>query len=174
MLALDVARIEAGLLLLDVDYVPARRALIDMQTSSPLELSLDWTVSFEKPAFEGRSSLVAERQRGAAWKFVGVDVEWEPLEALYNRLGLAPKLPTTAWRTSVPLYSSGGGNQVGYATSGCWSPLLKRYLALAHLEAAYAAPGTKLDIEVTVEHRRKRTAATVTPMPFFNPPRKRA
>src|SRR5688500_9732021 len=44
MLALDVARIEAGLMLLDVDYVPARKALIARQTSSPYELDLSWTV----------------------------------------------------------------------------------------------------------------------------------
>jgi glycine cleavage system T protein (aminomethyltransferase) len=174
MLALDVARIEAGLLLLDVDYVSARRALIEMQKSSPLELSLDWTVAFDKPAFVGREALLRERARGAEWKFVGVEVAWEPLEALYNGLGLAPKLPAMAWRTSVPLYASGGANQVGYATSGCWSPLLKRYLALAHVEAEYAREGTALEIEVTIEHRRKQTRAKVSPLPFFNPERKRA
>jgi aminomethyltransferase len=174
MLALDVARIEAGLLLLDVDYVSARKALIEMQKSSPFELSLDWTVSMEKPAFEGRAALQAERARGAQWKFIGVEVDWEPLEQLYNELGLAPKLPTAAWRTSVPLYSSGTGMQVGYATSGCWSPLLKRYLALAHVEAQHAARGAALEMEVTVEHRRKRAKAVVRELPFFNPERKRA
>ena len=71
----------------------------------------------------------------------------------------------------MPLYR--GSKQIGYATSGCWSPLLKKYLALAHVEAAYAAAGTALEIEMTVEHHRKRAAATVRPMPFFNPERKR-
>jgi aminomethyltransferase len=173
MLALDVARIEAGLILLDVDYVSARKALIEMQKSSPFELSLDWTVSMDKP-FEGRAALEAERARGALWKLIGIEVDWEPLEQLYNELGLAPKLPTAAWRTSVPLYSLGTGMQVGYATSGCWSPLLKRYLALAHVEAEHAAIGTKLEMEVTVEHRRKRARAVVCKLPFFNPERKRA
>jgi aminomethyltransferase len=174
MLALDVARIEAGLLLLDVDYVSSRKAVIESQKSSPLELGLEWAVAFDKAAFVGREALVAERARGAAWKFMGVDVAWEPLEALYNAVGLAPRLPTTAWRTSVPLFASGSDRQVGYATSGCWSPLLKRYIALAHLEAAHAAPEATVDMEVTIEHHRKRTRATVTPLPFFNPPRKRA
>jgi aminomethyltransferase len=173
MLALDVARIEAGLILLDVDYVSARKALIEMQKSSPFELSLDWTVSMDKP-FEGRAALEAERARGAQWKLIGIEVDWEPLEQLYNELGLAPKLPTAAWRTSVPLYSLGTGMQVGYATSGCWSPLLKRYIALAHLEARYGESGTAVEMEVTVEHRRRRAAATVRPLPFFNPERKRA
>jgi len=72
----------------------------------------------------------------------------------------------------VPLYV--GGLQVGYATSGCWSPLLKRYIALAHLTGPYGTPGTAVEMEVTVEHHRKRAAATVRPLPFFNPERKRA
>lgn len=174
MLALDVARIEAGLLLLDVDYVPARKALIEQQKSSPLELGLEWTVAFDKPSFVGHEALVAERDRPAEWRFVGVEVAWEPLEALYTELGLAPRLPTTAWRTSVPLYAPDTDRQVGYATSGCWSPLLKRYLTLAHVEAGSAAPGAELDMEITVEHRRKRARAHVRPTPFFNPERKRA
>jgi glycine cleavage system T protein (aminomethyltransferase) len=174
MLALDIARIEAGLILLDVDYVSARKAVIDQQTSTPLELSLDWTLAFDKPAFEGRSALMAERSRGAAWKLMGVDVDWEVLESRYADVGLPPKLPTTAWRTSVPLYEGADGTQVGYATSGCWSPLLKRYIALAHLERGQAAPGTRLEIEITVEHHRKRAPAVVTSLPFFNPERKRA
>lgn len=174
ILALDVARIEAGLLLLDVDYVPARKALIEQQKSSPIELGLDWTIGFDKPAFVGLDALLAERERPAEWRFVGVEVQWEPLEALYGDLGLAPRLPTTAWRTSVPLYAVDSDRQVGYASSGCWSPLLKKYLTLAHLEASSADVGTELDMEITVEHRRRRARALVRPTPFFNPERKRA
>jgi len=117
--------------------------------------------------------LLAERARGPEWKFVGIEVNWPSLEELYAGLGLAPRLPTQAWRTSVPLYE-GEGRQVGYATSGCWSPLLKRYIALAHVESRYADAGTALTMEVTVEHRRKRARATVAQLPFFNPERKRA
>ena len=172
MLALDVARIEAGLILLGVDYVSAHRAMIDAQTSSPLELNLAWTVALTKPRFMGREALAREADRGSSWRLAGIDVEWESLERLYADLGLAPKVPTTAWRTSVPIYA--GNRQVGYATSGCWSPLLKKYIALAHLEAAHAALGTALEMEITVEHRRRRAAARVVKTPFFDPPRKRA
>jgi aminomethyltransferase len=172
MLALDLARNEAGLLLIEVDYISAHHALIESQTSTPFELSLDWTVAADKEHFNGREALLEERRRGSAWRFVGIDVSWDSLERLYAEVGLPPKLPTTAWRVSVPLYS--GGLQVGYATSGCWSPLLKRYIALAHLRAPYAEPGTAVDMEVTVEHRRQRAAAVVRPLPFFNPSRKRA
>jgi aminomethyltransferase len=172
MLALDMARIEAGLMLIDVDYVSTRRALIEGQKSSPFELNLGWTVRLEKDAFVGRDELAAEHARGVAWQFVGIEVEWDSLERLYAAVGLPPRLPTAAWRTSVPLYV--GDTQVGYATSGCWSPLLKKYIALAHVTSRQAAPGTPLEMEITVEHHRRRAAAHVTRTPFFNPERKKA
>lgn len=174
MLALDVARIEAGLLLIEVDYFSSRHALIEAQKSSPLELGLGWTVATDKARFNGQAALDAERRRGSAWSFTGLSVDWDSLERLYADVGLPPRLPTQAWRTSVPISDRGGHRQVGYATSGGWSPLLKRYMALAHLETPSAAPGTELRMEITVEHRRKQAVARVTPLPFFNPERKRA
>ena len=172
MLALDVARLEAGLMLIDVDYVPARKALIDSQTSSPFELDLGWTVNLKKERFVGRGALAAEAAREPQWRFVGVEIDWDSLERLYAEVGLATRLPAQAWRMSVPIYS--GAEQAGYATSGGWSPLLKKYLALAHLRAPYFTPGTELEMEITVEHRRTRALARVVKKPFFDPERKRA
>jgi aminomethyltransferase len=158
-------------MLLDVDYVPARKALIESQASSPYELDLAWAVNLKKPRFVGREALAAEASRAPQWRFVGLEIEWESLERLHAEVGLATRLPATAWRTSVPIYS--GGEQAGYATSGGWSPLLKKYVVLAHLRAEWAAPDTALEIEVTVEHRRRRAAARVVKKPFFDPERKR-
>ncbi len=172
ILALDVARIEAGLLMIEVDYVSSHHALIEEQKSSPFELSLGWTVSLTKGPFVGKRALLEEQRRAPAWKFVGIDVDWESLESLYAQHGLPPKLPSMAWRVSVPLYS--GSKQVGYASSGCWSPILKRYIALAHVEAQYGEPGTTVGMEVTVEHQRKQAEARVTKTPFFDPPRKKS
>jgi aminomethyltransferase len=171
MLALDIARIEAGLMLLDVDYVSARKALIPSQTSSPYEMDLAWTVDLKKPAFNGREALAAEAERGPEWQFVGVEIDWDSLESLHAEAGLATRVPQAAWRTSVPLYA--GAEQVGYATSGGWSPLLKKYIALAHLRVPWSAPGSALEMEVTVEHRRLRAAARAVKKPFFDPERKR-
>ncbi len=173
MLALDVARIEAGLLLIEVDYFSSRHALIEMQKSSPLELGLGWTVATDKDRYNGKDALDAERRRGPSWQFTGMTVDWDSLEKLYADVGLPPRLPSQAWRVSVPIYDP-GGRQVGYATSGGWSPLLKQYMALVHLESSSASPGTQLRMEITVEHRRKQATAHVTPLPFFNPERKRA
>jgi aminomethyltransferase len=172
MLALDLARIEAGLLLIEVDYISAHRAIVDSRKSSPYELGLGWTVGPDKAPFVGQKALRAEKQQGSTWQFVGIEVEWESLEQLHAAEGLPPQLPTVAWRTSIPIYSN--GRQVGYATSGCWSPLLKKYIALAHLESAYANPGTPVRMEITVEHKRKQAAAHVVKLPFFDAERKRA
>lgn len=172
MLALDVARIEAGLMLMDVDYVSARKALLESQTSSPFELDLAWSVNLKKGPFVGKAALEREAARTPQWQFVGLEVDWQALEALHAAAGLAPKVPAAAWRTSIPVYA--GAEQAGYATSGVWSPLLKKYIALAHLRAPWSAPGTALQMEITVEHHRKRAAVRVVKKPFFDPERKRA
>lgn len=169
--ALDLARIEAGLIMLDVDYYSAHRAVIPDQFSSPLELNLAWTVSTEKGPYNGRRALREEKARGSSWAFVGLDVRWDSLERIFAERHLPPQLPTVAWRTSAPVYR--GGRQVGYATSGCWSPLLKKYLALAHVMAPHFDAGTTLQLEVTVEHRRKLADADVRQLPFFDPERKK-
>ena len=170
--ALDVARIEAGLILLDVDYISSRHALIESRKSSPYELGLGWTVKLKKNNFIGKSSLLEEFSQGSGWSFVGVEIEWPEFEKHYREVGLAPGLPLTAWRTSTPLYFQ--NDQVGYATSGTWSPLLKRYIALAHLKSKYAQEGSELMFELKVEHFRKLTKATVVKTHYFDPERKRS
>ena len=170
--ALDVARIEAGLIMLDVDYFSSHHALIEARKSSPYEINLGWTVSATKGPFNGRRALAAERARGPAWGFVGLEVDWSSFERLFAAHRLPPQLSNIPWRSSAPVYR--GGAQVGYATSGCWSPLLKKSLALAHLRAPHVAPGTAVELEITVEHRRERAAATVRRLPFFDPERKKA
>jgi aminomethyltransferase len=170
--ALDIARIEAGLIMLDVDYFSANHALIPDQKSTPYEINLGWTVADKKGPFNGRRVLREEKTRGPAWNFVGLEVQWTSFEKLHLERGLAPHVPNIAWRASAPLLKD--GKQIGYATSGTWSPLLKKYLVLGHLVAKHGSPGTELELEMTVEHRRKRAIAIVKKLPFFDPLRKKA
>ena len=51
---------------------------------------------------------------------------------------------------------------------------MKKFLALATVDAGYEKPGTALDLEYTVEYVRRRAAAKVVPLPFFDPERKRS
>jgi len=172
ILALDVARIEAGLILIDVDYTSSKKALIDSQKYSPYEIGLGRLVNLEKENFVGRSALLAERSTRPRRKLVGLEIDWSDVERHYHEAGLAPQVPTTASRVAVPVY--GSRTQVGKATSTTWSPVLKKMIALGSVTREHAEPGTKLQMEWTVEAVRHRVTATVVPLPFFNPPRKTA
>jgi aminomethyltransferase len=170
MLALDVARIEAGLLLVDVDFQSSRKALIESQKYSPFELGLGRLVDMKKKAFAGRNALHAEMKRGITRQIVGLEVDWTGVEKLYEAVGLPPTAPATASRVAVPIYS--GRTQVGKATSTTWSTTLKKLIALATIDAPHYAIGTRLEMEMTVEAVRHKATATVVATPFFNPKRK--
>jgi aminomethyltransferase len=172
MLALDVARIEAGLLLIDVDFFSARKALTASQLYSPFEMGLGRLVDFNKEHFIGRAALAAEHARKPRRSIVGLAVEWPAVEKLYEAVGLPPMAQATASRVAVPVFS--GGRQVGRMTSSTWSPVLKQMIGLATVSAAHAAAGSRLEVEHTVDVVRHHVPATVVPTPFFNPARKTA
>ena len=169
--ALDVLRVEAGFLLQGVDYTSARRAQIERQKSSPFELGFDWMVELDRPPFAGQAALRAEKAAGSPKKVVGLEIDWNDFERIYERFELPPHLATETCREGVPLFR--GSRQVGYATSRTWSPLLKKYLALGTIEQEHAAPDTELEIEVTCEYERHRARASVRKLPFFDPERKK-
>jgi aminomethyltransferase len=172
MLALDVARIEAGLILLDVDYVSARKAVIASQRYSPYEVGLGRLVQLDKAPFIGQAALRREAEQGPKRQLVGLELLWDDVERLHEEAGLAPQVPSTASRVSVPVHR--GGEQVGKATSSTWSPTLKKLIALASVRSEAARIGSELQMEITVDHRRERARARVVKLPFFDPPRKRA
>ena len=172
MLALDVARLEAGFILLEVDYISAEKGLIPAQRYSPFEISLGWTVDLKKDYFVGSRALRSENDRGPWRRIVGLEVDMRDYEYLYQKIGLPPQIPLTAWRGGVPVYKE--DRHVGHATTGGWSPTLKKYIALATIGKEYTEVGARLEMEVTVEYMRKTTGATVVKLPFYDPPRKRA
>jgi aminomethyltransferase len=172
MLALDIARIEAGLILIDVDYTSSKKAVIESQRYSPAEIGLGKVVDMKKDNFVGRAALAQETKRGAERALVGLEIDWNAVEALYDKIGMAPQVPSTASRAAVPVYR--GGQQVGRATSTTWSPTLKKMIALASVKREQSAVGTTLEMEMTVEAVRNKVSAKVVALPFFNPPRKTA
>jgi len=172
MIALDIARIEAGLILIEVDYMSSKRALIDSQRYSPSEIGLGKLVDLKKESFVGREALAAEAKDGPERLLVGLEIDWNEVEAVYEKIGMAPQVPSMASRVAVPVYR--GGRQVGKATSTTWSPTLKKMIALACVGRDHSSLGATLHIEMTVEAQRKTVAAKIVPLPFFNPPRKTA
>ncbi len=166
--ALDISRIEAGLVLIEVDYFSSPRTFIPEQKSSPFEIGLGWAVKFaEGKDFLGRKALEAEAKNGSTWATVGVEIDWVSLEKIYGAKDLPVQVTGRANRSSVPLYV--GHRQVGYVTSHTFSPILKRYIGLATLETQFAKPGTELEMEFTVEHHRDRGRAVVGKLPFYEP-----
>jgi aminomethyltransferase len=172
MLALDVARIEAGLLLIDIDFNSSKKALVDEQKYSPFEMGLDRLVNLDKDRFIGRQSLINEAKKGAARRIVGIEIDWTEVERHFEAVGLPPSVSPIASRVAVPVYSK--GNQIGKATSTTWSPLLKKMIALATLKRDFVRPGTKIEVEITVEAVRHRVSAKVAKTPFYNPKHKTA
>jgi aminomethyltransferase len=172
MLALDVARVEAGLLLIDVDFFGSKKALLESQKYTPYEMGLGRLVSLEKGRFIGQQALRAEQRRGHARQVVGLEVNWTEVEEIYERIGLPPAVGATASRVAVPLYR--GGRQVGKATTTTWSPVLKKMIALGTLDRPHYQEGSSVNIEITVEAARHTVTAGVVRTPFFNPPRKMA
>ncbi len=171
--ALDVSRLEAGFVLQGVDYISARACLINARRSTPSDAGLAWTVKLDRAPFIGQAAMRAELARGPVWDLVGLELSVPHIEALYRRVGLPPALAPVACRSAVPVYEAAGRIQVGQVTSSVWSPLLKKYIALAQIRRPHTAEGARLMVEYTVEFERQRVEATVVPRPFFDPPRKR-
>ena len=172
MLALDVARLEAGFILLEVDYIGAEKAMIASQKYSPFEIGLGWTVDLKKDHFVGSKALRELNGRAPSRQIVGLEINLSDYEYLFRQAGLPPQFPIVAWRGGVPVYKD--EKQVGHATTGGWSPTLKKYIALATVEQEFNQTGTQLEIEASVNYARKTTGVTVVQLPFYDPVRKRA
>ena len=169
--AMDVARVEAGLVLLEVDYTSSRHALTAEHEYTPFEIGLGRLVNFDKPDFIGRRALDRDRAAGTpARRLAGIELDWAGIEAAFGRHGLAPAVAATVNREPIPIFYA--GNQVGRATSTCWSPTLKKMIALASLGPGLR-PDAPLEIEWSVEGERGRVDARVVDLPFLDLERRR-
>jgi len=172
MLALDVARIEAGLLLIDIDFNSSKKALVEEQKYSPIEMGLGRLVDLDKNRFVGRQALIEEKKRGHRKQIVGLEIDWTEVEKLYEAVGLPPAVSPIASRVAVPVFRN--GTQIGKATSTTWSPVLKKMIGLATVKREFAKASTEIEVEITVEAIRHGVRARVTKTPFYNPKQKTA
>jgi aminomethyltransferase len=195
MTALYMARIEAGLVLLDVDFHSSRFAWTDADRTTPVELGLGWMFrelasattggngtataptngsNGAHRAFIGREAIERElRERTSRWQLTGIVVDWRDYDRIYDAAGLIPPKDHTPIQDEYYVYDD-DLNQLGYATSQMYSPMLQRHIALARVPLALAAPGSRVKLELPVSHRYEYFDAHVARLPLFNPQRRTA
>ncbi len=170
--ALDMSRIEAGFILLGVDYFSSPHTTLAYKKTSPFEIGLDFAVELEREPFIGQRALLAEKRGNKTSRvLVGLELDWDNLEAMYVEHDMPPQLPAGASRDSLPIYSA--AKQVGRVSSSTWSPTLKKYLALGTVQTELGREGTSLEVEHTVLFERRTVRAKVVKRPFWDPERKR-
>jgi len=177
MTALYMARIEAGLILLDVDFHSSRFAWTDADRSTPLELGLGWMfkgIDTDDRAFIGRDAIRRERAaKSSRWKLSGLVVDWREYDRIYGDAGLIPPKDHTPIQDEYYVYDD-DLNQLGYATSQMYSPMLQRHIALARVPLDRATPGSRVKLELAVAHKYEYFDAVVTRTPLFDPQRRTA
>ncbi len=175
--ALSMARIEAGLLLLDVDFANSRFAWTDADRATPLELGLGWAlrdVPATDRAFIGRDALRREMAEGTSrFRTTGIVVDWADWNRHHEEAGLLPVFDHVPVEDEQYLYDE-AGRQIGYATSFLYSPVLQRHVGIARVPSALAAPGNRVRLEYPISHRYVHLAASTARLPHYNPQRKTA
>jgi aminomethyltransferase len=176
LVALDMARIESGLLQIDAEFISAKQTLFEVQTISPLELGLGWMCKLDGDFFVGRDALRKEKANGTSrWNTVGIELDVTYIEKYFRQFAMPLHLPEQSWNEAIPIYSDEAQeNHIGRGTSGMWSPLLKKYIVIARVPPQYAKRGSRFWIEEVIEAETFSIPATVVKMPFFDPPRKKA
>ncbi|MEP6758938.1 MAG: aminomethyltransferase family protein [Actinomycetota bacterium] len=171
--ALDIARVEAGLILIEAEYTSARHAISPEQTYSPFEIGLGKLVDFGKTAdFNGRRALQAEQQAGGPQRrLVGLELDWAGIEGMFAKHGLASMISQFVDRSPVPVYRN--NKQIGRATSIAWGTTIKKMVGFGSLDKSLEKVGSRVSVEYSVEGERGKVAAAVVPLPFLDLPRKR-
>ena len=174
--ALDMTRIEAGLLSIDVEFISAKQTVFEVQTISPFELGLGWMCKLDGDFFVGRDALKKEKANGTSrWNTVGVELDVTYIEKYFREFAMPLHLPEQSWNEAVPIYADEAqDNLIGRGTSGMWSPLLKKYIVIARIPPQHAKLGSRFFVEEMIEAKAFSIPATVVKMPFFDPPRKKA
>ena len=178
LFALKMARVEAGLLLLDVDFHSSRFAWVDEQRETPVELGWNWMfrkLAEDSREFVGRAAIEKQLQeKSNRWTTVGLSVDWYSYEAAYLDSGIMPPKFELYCESTYNIYrrSEVEWDYAGYASSFLFSPMLKKPIAIAKLPNDLAKPGTEVELEIQVIRKNKNVLARVERLPFFNPARK--
>ncbi len=178
--ALTIARIEAGLLLIGVDFHSARHAWTDAQRETPLELGWDWmlrNLGADDRPFVGRTAIEAEMAGGTSrWKTVGLAIDWKDYDRLHRDAGILTPKDGLVVEDTMSIYrrSDPPWQYAGYATSFIWSSIRSQHIAIAKLPLDLAEPGSEVELEIPIIHRPANVLASTVELPFYNPARKTA
>ena len=174
--ALNMLRIEAGLPLIDIDFHNSRLATVDADRVTPKELGMGWMlrdVDGDRP-YIGRAAIRRELAKGTSrWASVGVVVDWEHWNQLYRDAGLLPTKDESPLPYESMLYDD-ARTESGYVTSFMYSPVLQRHIGLARVKPGLAKPGSRVHIEIAINHHNTTVSAETARLPLFNPERKTA
>ncbi len=175
--ALLMTRIEAGLVLIDVEFSSSRLAYNDTERITPRELGFGWMLrGIDAPdrPFIGRNALRRElADKSSRWLTVGLLVDWQEFDRLHAEARLLTPKDETPQSYESMLYDD-EGERIGYATGLMYSPMLQRHIAMARVRPDLASAGSRVNLEITIDHRYRTVAAEVARLPLFNPPRKTA
>jgi aminomethyltransferase len=176
--ALLMARVEAGLVLIDVEFGSSRLAYTDQDRFTPKELGFGWMlrdIDADDRPFIGRDAIRHElATKSTRWTMVGLVLDWRDFDRLHVETGLIPPKDTTPLPYESMLYDSGTGDRIGYATTLMYAPVLQRHIGLARVRPEFAGAGTEVGVEITIDHAHQRVRAQVARLPLFNPERKTA
>ena len=130
-------------------------------------------------AFVGGEAIRRELlDRTSRWASVGIVVDWQEWDRLHRDAGLLPAKEASPLPYESMLYDADGGEQVGYATSFMYSPVLQRHIGLARVRPDLAptkdTPGSAVRLEISLQHHTTTVAATTTRTAHFDPARKTA
>jgi aminomethyltransferase len=146
--AIDVARVEAGLLIPGYDYAMAGpdpgQDGIEVQReyfATPFELGLGRFVDLEKAGFLGQAAL--RRKQRPATVLVGLELDWRLIAERYAAAGSLPaaELRRVSW---YPRLLEVDGQVGGWASSMTWSPTRRALIGFGHVPAAATDPGTEV------------------------------
>lgn len=170
--ALLMTRVEAGLLLIDVDFRSARQCFTETEKSTPLELGLGWMLSDERRDFVGRDAIArAVADASSRWMITGIVVDWRSWDAVYAEAGHIPPKDHQPVTDDMMLYDD-DGERIGWVSSFMYSPMVQRHIGIGRVKPELSKPGAMVNLEISIDHQYRTVRAQTTRMPFFNPERK--
>ena len=172
--AIDVARIEAGLVIVGADYTPTTMDRLgdplpvsSENETTPFEMGMGRFVDLNKEAdFLGKAALQREFEAGPRRSILGIEVDWRNVVALHQDAGIPPEVTPQVIRVPLPIHQNGA--RIGRATSVTWSPTVQKIIGFAHVASAHAVVGATVQIGWNTGPIHGQVSATLVALPHYS------